>query len=168
MSPCFYIRGMNKKALLISLSLLMVVGAATAQGLYQIVINGTSSTTDDSGRIVTTPINNYTLIKELAQQTGVTDISSLSLAYHFQGSDMGDTIDVIDRNTGASVHTLFGLYFGESFGRMELISSSGRQMKRLEYIYTEQNSHSPGHALLTVYFVKDGNGNPNSVTRFGN
>jgi hypothetical protein len=65
------------------------------------------------------------------------------------------------------VFTLFGLYFGESFGRMALLSGSGQQLRRIEYIYTDQNSHSLGSALLTDYYFLDGNGNTNATYVLG-
>jgi hypothetical protein len=74
---------------------------------------------------------------------------------------------VINRNDGTTLNTLFGLYFGESFGRQSLLSASHRQMKRLEYIYTSQNDHSLGSALLTDYFFLDNNGNTNAIYVLG-
>lgn len=139
-----------------------------AQSLYQFVFTGTSSTTDASGKIITWKINNAALLKEAALLGGSSDTSNLALAYHVQGSDLGDTIDIIDRNTGAVLKTLLGLYFGEDFGRTELASASGRQIKRLEYIYTDQNSHSLGSALLTSYYWLGANGQTNAMAVLGN
>jgi len=59
------------------------------------------------------------------------------------------------------------LYFGEDFGRTALLSKSGQQMKRLEYIYTDQNSHSLGSALLTDYYFLDNAGNTNRTYVLG-
>jgi hypothetical protein len=38
---------------------------------------------------------------------------------------------------------------------MALLSGSGKQMKRIEYVYTDQDSHSLGSALLLTdyYFL---------------
>lgn len=142
----------------------------TAQTLptkYQIVLTGTAYTTNSAGQIVLNNINNRTLLKEVADADGTTDFSSWGLAYHFGGSDLGDTIEIIDRNTGATLRTLYGLYFGESFGRVAILSASGKQLKHLEYVYTEQNSHSLGSALLTDYFWFDNAGNTNAMTVVG-
>ena len=98
---------------------------------------------------------------------GLADTSSLALAYHLNGNSLGDTIDVINRTNGVVLKTLFGLYFGESFGRQSLLSGSHKQMKRLEYIYTDQNDHSLGSALLTDYFFLDSNGNTNATYVLG-
>jgi hypothetical protein len=138
-----------------------------AQNQLQIVINGSSATTDSNGHIVSKPISNATLLSDFAHANGVSDTSGLMLAYHLGGNQLGDTIDVINRTNGASVFTLFGLYFGESFGRLALLSGSGRQLKRIEYIYTDQNSHSLGSALLTDYFFLDTNGNTNATYVLG-
>src|SRR5579859_863793 len=142
-----------KTKMLLTLALLLVVpfSCALGQNLFQFVFTGTCWTTNTAGKIVPQPISNATLLKDFATQNGVANTSWLSLAYHVGGNELGDTIDVINRTNGATVGTIFGLYFGESFGRMALLSGSGKQMKRIEYIYTDQNSHSLGRALLTDY-----------------
>lgn len=149
-------------------AIVMLLGStAPAQNQLQLVINGSYSTTDSSGHIVATPLNNRTLLADFAQSRGITDLSTLGLAYHIRGNDLGDTIEVINRADGTPVFVLFGLYFGEDFGRTALLSGTGKQLKRLEYIYTEQNSHSLGSALLTDYYFLDSNGNTNSTTVLG-
>lgn len=150
--------------------LLLGVAQAPAQNLYVFKWAGTSSTTDSNGVIVVSPTNNRTLLQDFANANGVTDISWLGLAYHVNGNTdfNGDTIDVINRTNGQTVATLFGLYFGEDFGRMALRSASGRQLKRIEYVYTSQNAHSLGSALLTDYYFLDSNGNTNNTFIFGN
>lgn len=141
---------------------MLALGAiqAMAQNQLQIYITGSCSTLDAQGHIVSTPINNQTLLQAAATAGGI-KVSGLGLAYHINGNDLGDTIDVINRTNGATLTTLYGLYFGESFGRQALLSASHQQMKRIEYIYTTQNDHSLGSALLTDYFVLDSNGNTN-------
>ena len=151
-----------KKQLLTVICSTLALGAieATAQNKLQVAITGSCSTLDAQGHIVSTPINNQTLLQAAAAAGGVS-VSGLALAYHINGNALGDTIDVINRNNGATLTTLYGLYFGESFGRQALLSASHQQMKRIEYIYTTQNDHSLGSALLTDYFVLDSNGHTN-------
>jgi hypothetical protein len=147
---------------------LMVASGAQAQNQLVFVINGSTATTDSNGHIVSKPVNNQTLLMDYAKANGLgSNISGLALAYHLGGNELGDTIDVINRTNGATVFTLFGLYFGESFGRTALLSSSGQQLRRIEYIYTHQNSHSLGSALLTDYYFLDGNGNTNKTYVLG-
>jgi hypothetical protein len=141
--------------------------AATAQNKLQMVLSGTCFTTDAEGHIVSEPINNQTLLQKAASDGGLRDTSGLGLAYHLNGDPKGDTIEVIDRTNGTTLKTLFGLYFGEEFGRQALLSSSRKQMKRLEYVYTDQNGHSLGSALLTDYFLLDANGNTNTTYVLG-
>ncbi len=136
-------------------------------GLYHLSSRASPSTTDPPGRIVSKPINNGTLLKDFAALHNSGKTSGLALAYHIGGNELGDTIDVINSTNGAVVYSLFGLYFGESFGRMELPSASGRQIKRIEYVYTDQNSHSLGSVLLTTYFWFDSNGNTNATAVLG-
>jgi hypothetical protein len=158
-----------KNELLTILAAVLTLSAAEtqAQDKLQLLITGTCSTMDAQGRIVATPINNQTLLKAAAAAGGLTSTAGLGLAYHLNGNDLGDTIDVIDRTNGNTLSTLYGLYFGESFGRQALLSASHRQMKRLEYIYTTQNDHSLGSALLTDYYFLDQNGNTNSIYVLG-
>ena len=145
-------------------TLIVLAGAsALAQDKLQVTITGSSSTLDSKGHIVTKPINNSTLLKDFARAHGVTNTSPYTLTYHVGGNALGDTIDVVTRTNGATVFTLFGLYFGEDFDRPSLRSSSGQQVKRIEYVYTDQNSHSLGSALLTTYYWLDDGGNTNAT-----
>ena len=165
---------MNVKKLLISgaaASILLAVPAARAQTttptLYQMALSGTVWTTNSTGHILPYYINNRTLLKQVADADGITDFSSWALAYHVGGNALGDTIDIINRTDGTVFTTLYGLYFGESFGRMSLLSASGKQLKRIEYIYTDQNSHSLGSAFLTDYYFFDASGNTNNIVILG-
>jgi len=159
---------MKMKSLLTVFALcLLGIRDVFAQDKFQLVFTGTCSTTDGSGRIMPRPITNATLLQDFAKANGVTDTSWLALAYHVHGNDLGDTIDVINRTNGATAGTIFGLYFGEDFGRMSLLSTSGKQMKRIEYVYTDQNSHSLGSVLLTDYYFFDANGHTNNTVILG-
>ncbi len=148
---------------------LLLAGQARAQlpNLWQITISGTTWTTNSAGKIVPQALNNATLLKHLADLNGTTDYSSWALAYHVGGNDLGDTIDVINRNDGTVLKTLFGLYFGEAFERSALLSGSKRQSRRIEYIYTDQSPHSIGSALLTEYFFFNNQGQENYVVVLG-
>jgi hypothetical protein len=151
---------------------LLCQATTSAQQLYQVVITGTSSTTDNTGKIVSRTSNNQTLLQEFAKNQGATDISFLALAYHMKAagdSAVGDTIDVINRTNGTYYATLIGFYFGEdpALGRTQLLSGSNRQQRRIEYIYTSQNSHSMGSALITNYYWFDTQGHTNNVMAFG-
>ena len=150
-------------------TLFVLIGtAAFAQtNKLQVKITGKCSTLDSDGHIVAKTINNQTLLKDFARAHGVTNTSSLTLAYHIGGDPLGDTIEVVTRTNGAAIFTLFGLYFGEDFDRPSLRSASGQQVKRIEYIYTDQNSHSLGSALLTSYYWLDDGGNTNSTAVVG-
>ena len=151
------------------MALLIATAKVDAQNKLQMVITGNCSTMDAQGHIVSKPLNNQTLLQEAAKAGGLTSTAGLGLAYHINGNtDIGgDTIEVINRTNGTTLATLYGLYFGESFGRQALLSASHAQMKRLEYIYTSQNDHSVGSALLTEYFFFDSNGNTNKTYVLG-
>jgi hypothetical protein len=162
-------RGMKIKKLLPVVCVLALVSVTRieAQNQLLMVFTGQCATTDSTGHIISTPINNKTLLSDYAQANGVTNTSGLGLAYHLGGNELGDTIDVINRTNGATIFTIFGLYFGEDFGRPALLSSSKRQMQRIEYIYTAQNSHSLGSALLTNYFFLNSDGTTNKTYVLG-
>jgi hypothetical protein len=155
-----------------SASLLLWQTTSPAQQLYQMVFTGTSSTTDSTGKIVTRKTNNQTLLQDYGKNHGVTDVSYLALAYHMKmpgETSLGDKIDIINRTNGTYYDTLIGFYFGEDadLGRTGLLSGSGRQQRRIEYIYTDQNSHSMGSALITNYYWFDTQGRTNNVMAFG-
>ena len=158
-----------KKLLLtiVPAALLLCGGKAAAQNQLQIQLSGTCFTMDAQGHIVPQTINNQTLLQQAATAGGLTDTSGLALCYHIGGNSLGDTIDVINSTTGATLKTLYGLYFGESFGRQAMLSASHRQMKRIEYIYTDQNSHSLGSVLLTDYYFFDASGKTNATYVLG-
>jgi hypothetical protein len=147
--------------------LLAAPAGAQLPNLWQITISGVSWTTNSAGQIGAEPLNNGTLLKHIADVNGTTDYSWWALAYHVGGNDLGDTIDIINRTNGTTLQTLFGLYFGEAFERSALLSASHRQMKRIEYIYTDQSPHSIGSALMTDYYFFDKAGNTNYVVVLG-
>jgi hypothetical protein len=104
-------------------------------------------------------VTDKTWLQEAAQAAGNTDLKSLAIVYHIQGSSFGDTIDIIDAKTGVTQDTLFGFYFGEAFGRMALTNATGSTVRRLDYVYTKQNDHSLGDALI----IKNVTTNKNSA-----
>jgi hypothetical protein len=158
-----------ERLLQIVCAVFLTVGfSARGQNQLVITLKGSSATLDSDGHIVSKPINNNTLLSEFARTHGYgTNTSHLGLAYHLGGDQLGDTIEVINRTNGSVVFTLFGLFYGEDFGRTFLVSSSGQQLRRIEYIYTSQNSHSVGTAALTDYYVLDGSGNTNMTYVLG-
>ncbi|HLX70914.1 MAG TPA: hypothetical protein VKV04_14910 [Verrucomicrobiae bacterium] len=158
---------MKKQFLTILSGISLVLGVDAHAQKLQMALSGTCSTLDAQGHIVSQPINNQTLLQQAATAGGLNSTSGLGLAYHINGNSLGDTIEVINSNNGTTLTTLYGLYFGESFGRQLLISASHKQMKRLEYVYTDQNSHSLGSALLTDYFFFDNSGNTNATYVLG-
>jgi hypothetical protein len=162
---------MNAKKRILCLMGLLLLSCQTvwaqAQDQYHIAFKGTRATTDNSGKIVSAYIDNATLVQEFAKVNGIHDTSWLGMAYHFGGNALGDTIEIVNRTNGTPVYSVFGLYFGEDFGRPFLVSASRRQSQRLEYIYTDQNSQSLGSALLTTYYFLDSNGKTNNRVVLG-
>jgi hypothetical protein len=130
--------------------------------LFQMTFRGSCYQTNGTGTMVATPITEMSLVQDAAAAGGV-DWKSFALVYHIQGSGFGDTIDVVDANTGQVATTLYGLFFGDNvnqdLGRTALTNSVGTEVRRLDYIYTSQNSHSMGACFTTKRFQADGRGN---------
>jgi hypothetical protein len=122
--------------------------SARAQGMFPFIFSGTSMQINGSGNLVKVTISQRTLLNDVTKAAGV-DPGGLMLVYHIHGTGFGDTVDLINTSTGAVVVNLFGFYFGEDFGRQAITNSTGTIIKRLDYLYTQQNDHSLGAALVT-------------------
>ena len=140
--------------------LLLFALTAFAQTEFQFSFRGTSYQTNGSGNIVALPLTEQALLEEAAQANGVST-NNVTLAYHVRGSSFGDTVDIINRSTGAPLNWVFGFYFGEdaSLGRSALTNRTQTEQRRVDYIYTQQNSHSMGAAFVTKRLLQDTNGN---------
>ena len=130
--------------------------------LLKITLRGTCYQTNTTGVVVATPISDQTLLQDAAAAGGV-DWHTLALVYHVKGSSFGDTIDIVNATNGTVDTTLYGLFFGDNtvqnLGRTALTNSPGTEVRRLDYIYTSQNSHSMGACFTTKRFQSDRNGN---------
>ena len=142
------------------LSALAICSSTTvfAQYEYYFTFRGVCSQVSSSGNISTTSISDKTLLKDIAQAGGITDLRSVALVYHIGGNGLGDTVDVVNSANGQALDTVFGFYFGEAFGRQAVTNANGNVVRRLDYIYTKQNDHSLGSALVTKSTVTDKKG----------
>jgi hypothetical protein len=149
-------------AILLASVLFTSTALAQSSFLFKITFRGTCYQTNTTGVVVATPVTEQTLLQNAATSGGV-DWHTLALVYHVQGSSFGDTIDVVDATTGAVATTLYGLFFGDNtvqdLGRTALTNSPGTEVRRLDYIYTSQNSHSMGACFTTKRYQTDRNGN---------
>ena len=77
--------------------------------VFLVTVKGTSVTTNDSGAIVSTKLNNKTLIADAVTATGATNSSKLDLIYVENASTdpgtPGDFIEVVDSTTGDLIYT---------------------------------------------------------------
>jgi hypothetical protein len=146
---------------------LSLASSAFSQNIFYLTFHGTSYQTNASGNIAPVPITEQTMLQQAAQAGGVTDLSTLALVYHVQGSGFGDTIEVINRTTGAAYPYLLGFFFGEATSmtpdRTAITNATHTQVRRIDFVYTQQNNHSMGSGFLTKRFVTDGNGNPRAT-----
>jgi hypothetical protein len=134
--------------------------------LYHLTFQGTCYQTNVTGNFVATPVTDKILLQDAARAGGISP-SSIALVYHLQSSGLGDTIDVVNANTGSTLANLFGLYFGSdaTLGRSAATNATRTEIRRLDYIYTQQNttytsfnSHSMGAAFTVKRFLTDTNG----------
>jgi hypothetical protein len=117
-------------------------GMGQSYSEYKFVVTGTAYQTNASGNIVGTPITDQTLLRSRAEQGNITDLSTVAIVYHINGgAPLGDTVDVISTN-GTTLTTEFGLYYGSDagLGRTAVTNAMQTQQRRLDYIYTSENS----------------------------
>jgi hypothetical protein len=152
-------------------ALWMVASKAEAQAYfeYKFVFTGTAYQTNAAGDIVSIPITDQTLLQSQAQRLNITNLSTISLVYHFDGGPpYGDTVDVISNATGETLTTEFGFFFGSdlSLGRYAVTNATQNEQRRVDQIYTfsntpytYQNGDSLGTAFTHKHFLTDTNGN---------
>ena len=109
--------------------------------LYNMTLQGTCYRTNATGNFIATPITDKILVEKAAQSGGVSS-SSILLVYHLENSGLGDTIDFVNATNGATIMNLFGLYFGDdpTLGRTAATNSTATEIRRLDYVYTQQNT----------------------------
>lgn len=150
---------MKHTILILATCFALLSGSAQAQtspGFYPFLLTGVYYTTNAAGKIQTRSFTQQSLLKERAGAAGITDTKSMAVAYHVNGNDLGDTVDIIDIKTGTVLDTLMGFYFGQAFARVGLTNSTDTEERRIEYIYTDQDSHSMGAATIRKTYVNLG------------
>jgi hypothetical protein len=140
---------------------------------YKFVFNGTAFQTNASGNIVGTPITDQTLLQSQAQSLNITNLSTISLVYHFNGGPpYGDTVDVISNANGQTLTYQFGFFFGSdtNLGRYAVTNATQTEQRRVDQVYTfnnttysYENGDSLGTAFTCKHFLADTNGNTNSM-----
>ena len=141
--------------------------------MYKFIFAGTAYQTNGAGDIVSTPITDQTLLQSQAQLLNITNLSTISLVYHFEGGPpYGDTVDVISNASGEVITTEFGFYFGSdtNLGRYAVTNATQTEERRVDQIYTfdnttytYQNGASLGGAFTCKRFLTDTSGNTNSI-----
>lgn len=144
------------------LALLFLASSGFAQNRFYVTLRGTSYQTNASGNLVPVPITEQTLLQQAALSGG-TDPSTLALVYHVQGlSGYGDTIEAVNRVSGAASPYLFGFFFGEATtqtpDRVAITNATHTEVRRIDFVYTQQNGHSMGSGFLTKRFGADRSG----------
>ena len=159
---------------MISKTLLAVLGLASllpvgcfAQNELLLTFRGAYYQADANGNIVGHPVTEQTWLIEAAQAAGTTT-NGLAIVYHVGGSGFGDTIEVVDRATGATFTPLLGLFFGdpsvEDIGHLPVYNVAGDQERRVDQVFVFyagnfEAGESLGSAFVTKRFQQDASGN---------
>jgi hypothetical protein len=154
----------TKMFALLVLAVLLPKVNANGQQKFQFTFHGTSWTTNETGRFISKPANNKTLLQEYALLThGTNNLKNLTLAYHYRGDEHGDVVEVVNAKDGTTIYPLFGLFFSDEYGRMSLLSGTSNQEQSIDYIYTHQMDHSAGSSVTTKRLVTDKSGKTKAV-----
>lgn len=144
------VKTINLHSLLLTTALILSTHSLFGQGLYAFRFDGLRYETNSAGVFQRHRVTQQTILEEIARRANLPTTEGMMLAYHVNGNELGDTIDVIDSRTGRVLDTYIGLYFGQSFARIGVTNSAGTEVKRIDYVYTKQDSHSMGAALVTI------------------
>jgi len=145
---------LTKMAFTTAIGLLSLTIQAQAQNLYHINFKGTCQTTNEAGQIVSTQINNKTLIQEAAAFAGETNVTSLTLVYHFDAVDNGDLITTINTN-GVAIYTNLALLIPE-----QITNGDETQFARCVHIFTRESlaagPEHVGHGQVNGRLLRNG------------
>lgn len=160
---------------MISKSLLAVLGLACvlpahsfAQNELLLTFRGTYYQKDANGNLLGHPVTEQTWLLEAAEAGGSTNTSGMAIVYHVGGSGFGDTIDVVNRATGATLTSLLGLFFGdpsvEDIGHLPVWNAAANQERRVDQVFVFyggnfEATESLGSAFVTKRFQQDAFGN---------
>ena len=154
-------------AILAISALCLAVGFTQQQPtVYKLAFKGTAYQRDGTGNLVGVPLTEQLLLS--ARTGGFTQ--DLAIAYIMDGNERGDTIEIVNANTGARHAFLFGLWFGDDrtmqLGRTALTNATQTEIRRVDQvftldnsIYSSENSHGVGTSFVVKRFVRDAGGN---------
>jgi hypothetical protein len=152
-----YDRAHMKAQKLITLSiagLLLFAVCGNAQDLLSVTFHATCFTTNDAGDALTKIIDNRSILKQVADDNSITNKKDLVLVYHVAGDMNGDTIEAIDRSTGALVQQKYRLLFP-----MVIPSADGVNGSQFTGVFPDQQPDSVGTAVISQHTTFDRNGN---------
>jgi hypothetical protein len=169
---------MNSAKLVAALAMLCLGSGLSlqAQNKFLLTFRGKTYQTNSAGNVVVRPVTEQTWLQEAAQAGGATDTSGMAVIYHIAGnSGYGDTIEIADRRTGATLTTLMGFWFGDEndhglqLGRTALTNSVGTETRRVDQLFIYYNGNlqttteGMGTAFVAKRFLSDRFGNLNGA-----
>lgn len=123
------------------LGLLLAPVGVQAQDYWKLTYQGTL-TSGQSNKLSTVKVTEKTFVQNCASNSGIST-DNLALVLHFNGSDVGDTLEVVNVNDPNLFRCeVFKLAFPESY------TNSAGALKRFAYIYDSTSDHSRGSVVI--------------------
>lgn len=133
-----------------------LIGGARAEQVLLMNFKGTLTMTSPDAKLVHQPINSDALASHCLQTIGISNTGPFTLVFHQDSSDIGDTIEVVNKTNGVFACGVLRLYFQEHFERAD-----GTLSKRFAYGYNYINGNSFGTAILNERTTLDKQGHTN-------
>src|SRR5215468_1642402 len=122
-----WLRKVAWPACALGVSLSLICGAR-AEEFFLMNFKGTLTVTSDNNKLVHQPIISEDVAAVNLQSIGITDTSPFVLVFHQDQSDLGDTIEVVNKTNGVFAVGVLRLYFQERLDRED-----GTLSKRFAY-----------------------------------
>lgn len=134
------------------LATLLTTGALHAQQeRFEIELRGTSWTTNESGGLVRSTINQNTYIRECIRDLGLTNRPRMMLVYHAGADFNGDYIEVAHRNSGETRCLKLRLLFPS-----ELSNNDGSHIRKKINVFTPAGNDHVGEGFVTRKVTRNG------------
>ena len=137
---------------------LSVICGARAEQFFLMNFKGTLTVTTTDKKLVNKPITSADVAAVNLQSIGITDTNPFVLVFHQDQSDLGDTIEVVNKTNGVFAVGVLRLYFQEKLDRAD-----GTLSKRFAYGYNYIDGNSFGTAILNERTTINKNGQTNFV-----
>jgi len=131
-----------RRIALLGLAMTLSLPTIGSAQIFKISFKGTCSGTNGDGAVFKEEVNNKTLIRDYGTRAGVaaTNLNKLILVFHLNADGQGgDSIDVVDKKTGAFVVSVFPMMFAQVASQT---TENGVKEKRFTHVF---NIYDPGN-----------------------